>query len=86
LNAFSMWDWARLPRMISSVVQLKGNKGDVGREIRGTLVQREITCYLSHASNSIISSSLPIRFTDDVVIPRNLATDAPVYPNFRNAT
>jgi hypothetical protein len=42
--------------------------------------------YLSHTSNSVISSSLAIRFTDDVVIPRNRATDAPVYPNFRTAT
>jgi hypothetical protein len=42
--------------------------------------------YLSHASNSVISSSLAIRFTEDVVIPRNRATDTPVYPNFRTAT
>ena len=42
--------------------------------------------YLSHVSNSVISFSLAIRFTEDVVIPRNRATDAPVYPNFRTAT
>ena len=33
--------------------------------------------YLSHASNSLISSSLAIRFTDDVVIPRNRDAEAP---------
>ena len=38
--------------------------------------------YLSHPSNSVISSGLAIRFTDDVVISRNRATDAPVHPNF----
>ena len=31
--------------------------------------------YLSHASNSVISSSLAIRFTDGVVIPGNRAAD-----------
>ena len=36
------------------------------------------TNYLSQAPNSVISSSLAIRFTEDVVIPRNRATDAPV--------
>ena len=41
------------------------------------------TNYLSHPSNSIISSGLAIRFTEDVVILRNRATDAPVHPNFR---
>jgi hypothetical protein len=40
---------------------------------------------LSQASNSVISFSLAIRFTDDVVIPRNRAANAPVYPNFRSA-
>ena len=44
------------------------------------------TNYLSHSSDSATSSCLAIRFTDDVVIPKNLATDAPVYPNFRTAT
>ena len=38
--------------------------------------------YLSHPSNSVISSGLAIRFTDAVIICRNRATDAPVYPNF----
>ena len=32
-----------------------------------------------------MSSGLAIRFTDDVVIARNRATNAPVYPNFRTA-
>jgi hypothetical protein len=41
---------------------------------------------LSHASNSVISSSLAIRFIDDVVIPRNRATDAAVYSNFRTVS
>ena len=52
-----------------------GRKGDVGVNAN----------YLYHGSNSVISSSLAIRFTDEVVIPRNRATDAPVYPNFRTA-
>ena len=34
-------------------------------------------CKLLALSNSVISSSLAIRFTDDVVILRNRATDAP---------
>jgi hypothetical protein len=40
-------------------------KGDVGVK----------TNYLSHPATFSI---LAIRFTDDVVIPKNLATDAPV--------
>ena len=36
--------------------------------------------YFSHASNSVISFSLAIRFTDDVVIPRNRDADAPCIP------
>jgi hypothetical protein len=36
--------------------------------------------------DSVISSSLAIRFIDDVVIPRNRATDAAVYPNFRTVS
>jgi len=51
-------------------------EGDVG--VKGN--------YLAHASNSVAFSSLAIRFTDDVVIPRKRATDAPVYPSFRTAT
>jgi hypothetical protein len=39
--------------------------------------------YLSHPSNSVISSGLAVRFTDAVVISGNRATDTPVYPNFR---
>ena len=39
--------------------------------------------YLSQPSNYVISSGLTIRFTDAVVISRNRATDATVYPNFR---
>jgi hypothetical protein len=42
--------------------------------------------YLSRLSNSAISSSLAIRFIDDVVISRNRAIDAPVYPNFRTVS
>ncbi len=42
--------------------------------------------YLSHLLNPVISSCLAIRFTQDVVIPRNRATEAPVYPNFLTAT
>jgi hypothetical protein len=39
--------------------------------------------YLSHPSNSVISSGVAIRFTDTVVIiSRNRATDNPVHPNF----
>jgi len=55
---------------------LKNGQGDVGVNAN----------YLSHASTSVISSILAIRFTDDVVIPRKRAADAPVYPNFRTAT
>jgi len=36
--------------------------------------------YLSHASNSVISFSLAIRFTEDVVIHRNRAADASCIP------
>jgi len=39
--------------------------------------------YLSRSPNSVTSSGLAIRFTDEVVISRNLATDAPMHPNFR---
>jgi hypothetical protein len=60
--------WVENPRRI-----VKKREGDVGVNAN----------YLSHASNSVISSSLAIRFTDDVVNPRNRATDAPAHPNFR---
>jgi len=36
--------------------------------------------YLSHASSSVISSGLAIRFTDAFVIPRKRATDPPCIP------
>ena len=52
------------------------SQGDVGVNVN----------YVSHASTSVISSILAIPFTDDVVIPRKRAADAPVYPNFRPAT
>jgi hypothetical protein len=45
----------------------------------------QITCP-TYLSSSIIYSSLAIRFTEDVVIPRNRATDAPLYSNFLTAT
>ena len=42
--------------------------------------------YLSQASKSVTSSNFAIRVTDDAVIPRNRATDTPVYPILRTAT
>ena len=53
-----------------------GDKGDVGVNAN----------HLSQSLTSLISSSLAIRFTEDVVIPKNRATDAHVYPNFLTAT
>ena len=51
-------------------------RGDVG--VNGN--------YLSHPSNSVISSGLAIRFTDAVVISGNRPTGAPVHPNFRTVS
>ena len=47
-----------------------GIEGDVGVNAN----------YLSHASNSVISFSLAARFTKDVFMPQNRATDAPCIP------
>jgi hypothetical protein len=47
-----------------------GIEGDVGVNAN----------YLSHASNSVISFSLAARFTEDVFMPQNRATDAPCIP------
>ena len=38
---------------------------------------------MSYQYNCVISSGFAIRFTDDVLIPRNCAIDASVSPNFR---
>jgi hypothetical protein len=67
---------AKVPRLVPSLARnlvtallswfvTQRNKWDVGVK----------TNYLSHAANSVISSSLAIRFTEDVVIPKNRATD-----------
>lgn len=42
----------------------------------------EIGLRLSPPFDSVISSSLALRFTDDVIIPKSRATEAPVYPKF----
>ena len=55
---------------------IKGPFGDVGANAN----------YLSHLANSVISSNLVTRFTDDVVISRNRDTDATAYPNFPTAS
>ena len=51
------------------------------KEIEGDV--RVIANYLSHPFTFIISYSLAIRFTEDVVILRNRANNAPVHLNFR---
>ena len=57
--------------------------GAGGREIKNVEGGVGVNAnYLSHPSNSVISSSLAIRFTKDVVILRNRANGAPVHPNF----
>ncbi len=45
--------------------------------------ERRGKCKLLVPSNPVISSGLAIGFTDDVVIRRNRAPSARVYPNFR---
>ena len=62
---------------------MKEGVADPGREMANLGDVGVNANYLSHPSNSVISSGLAIRFTDAVVISKNRATDAPVYPNFR---